>query len=590
MMSAPPQLPPRKPGAIRYTQAGSSNGAPSPQPASFHDPFFLASVERYRAVCQRETELIAKGKSDDAYAVFESFMLEEMKARKVKYGRDEKDEAVKLLGGKESAQSACIPDATSRAEGSTKPNDDSKEQGNAKVDMETIPPSPDVSTVLDKADAIIAPKVPESKQQLLERVKEAISVARALDFVSSDRWAFQSTETEIQSRLENEEQQRHNALDARVRALYDRNAWDEVTSIQEDFEKEQKQIRLQAEKDALQRWKGGYFDPILGKLYGLSAGIWTAYTELLNVDGDEWDEKQRVETLDNALSAAEYLSEEIQRVEEDLSPRTHQILISAFYADNNWDGARAADEAFEEQNKALRTEMESRKHDRFNEHVESIDVICGRAIKRLRDVYDETRREVEKLLDDIEQKTGDPTPATDAANTEPTHTTTAPLMKASPELITQLEKCSSTLRTLQDLIIHHTNCISTAQTSLHRSSHNLSQSTLYAQNNWEKARAASDAFETLQSQTAQKSRDSLETLRTQLALQPLQDRIKPIIQSHYQQRSGATGDFASSYGKLMHQQWQTRMVSNMLHTMHVSNMSVINNIGSSNTRWEYRWR
>jgi hypothetical protein len=71
------------------------------------------------------------------------------------------------------------------------------------------------------------------------------------------------------------------------------------------------------------------------------------------------------------------------------------------------------------------------------------------------------------------------------------------------------------------------------------------------------------------------------------------DRIKPIVAKINElKEKGLAGDamaFGDAARKLYQQQQLTSHISNMMALRHASNMMIINNIGSSNTRYEYKY-
>ena len=73
------------------------------------------------------------------------------------------------------------------------------------------------------------------------------------------------------------------------------------------------------------------------------------------------------------------------------------------------------------------------------------------------------------------------------------------------------------------------------------------------------------------------------------------DRIKPIVAQLNDLKAKALASGNDPTGQLdalrkLYQQQQTvSMISNMMAMQHRTNMTIINNIGSSNTRYEYKY-
>ncbi|KAG8836347.1 hypothetical protein FRC17_005633 [Serendipita sp. 399] len=80
--------------------------------------------------------------------------------------------------------------------------------------------------------------------------------------------------------------------------------------------------------------------------------------------------------------------------------------------------------------------------------------------------------------------------------------------------------------------------------------------------------------------------------REMLVLQKLASGMTahgPMASSSSSSTAGGGTDALSAMQKMMQQQQQTQMLSNMMWSQHAARMSVINNIGSSNTQWVVRY-
>ncbi|KAJ3041648.1 hypothetical protein HDV00_008925 [Rhizophlyctis rosea] len=167
----------------------------------------------------------------------------------------------------------------------------------------------------------------------------------------------------------------------------------------------------------------------------------------------------------------------------------------------------------------------------------------------------------------------------------------------SEDLVKQLDELQSALKTLTDLMILAEETAHKFRNKHLRSAHNLQRDALYDAENWSEASKLDDAFNTSERTTYDTLSSTTSTLRS--AISDITTRLSAVRDAHYEREqrkkwlasggASGSGDFASAYGKLMQQQMQTQMISNMMWSMHASRMSVINNIGSSNSQWVVKY-
>ncbi|KNC97628.1 uncharacterized protein SPPG_07096 [Spizellomyces punctatus DAOM BR117] len=292
-MSAPPPLPPR-------TKNGTSN---NDHPTL--SPFYATSLSSYQSACQREAELYEQGHVAEAYQIFQAFVEEEGKKRRQFYGRGlekepravNKVEAVRFEG--DEAQKERVPSDPSTptldvkegqgahanvADTTALTNSDdrssvNKEQQNENPEPRpTLPASQDLASALDRA-ALLTSDPPTDLVDLMNKVQEATTQACTLSNLDR-RWEFQSGEDSITQNLDSEASQRREANNNALKAFYGRSDWSGANTLQEAFEQNEKQIRLQNERDALERWRLGYFVPTLDRLAQTSQEIEALYANL----------------------------------------------------------------------------------------------------------------------------------------------------------------------------------------------------------------------------------------------------------------------------------------------------------------------
>ncbi|KAJ3300139.1 hypothetical protein HK104_004059 [Borealophlyctis nickersoniae] len=494
--------------------------------------------------------------------------------------------------------------------------DDNKETAN-ESEVPAIPVSDALAAALEHANTLMSIKNSESAAVLLERANQTIELLRDTQFVSNDRWEFQKKEDKIMETLSDASTRRRQENSAKISALYARNAWDEASRSEEAFEREEKEIKLKQERECNDRWIKEFTEPVLDKLREKVNSAQLVYQTIAR-DESVWNTQERAQALESLHRTTQFVIDDFSNVEEEQRRRNVGVVKSAHYAKSEWEAVNALDEQFEKEEKKVKSAAGLLKHERLTHHVDVIQKMCGGMERTLQEAYDELSREAKAVLADVKEKgklgadgagegkaeggvdakaspaEGEETssadsvdekdkssPPTDSATTKPDAATANPAaIYPSSALITQLETVIKTLESLHTLIDSYKSTTNRARQSLRQSTHELHRATLDA-SNYESYSRVDDAYSASETDISQREMEEFSASRA--ALNSLTKEIITVTRAHhdreYAKRVSSTTTATGAFSVLMQQQMQTQMVSNMLNTMHMTNMSVINNIG-----------
>ncbi|KAJ3032813.1 hypothetical protein HK097_005066, partial [Rhizophlyctis rosea] len=484
----------------------------------------------------------------------------------------------------------------------------------------TLPTSDLLASILTRLTPLTRQVTSDTNIPILTRAEKAAESARNTQFVSDSRWSHHSAETKFQESFDNDSQLRRDALQKKNNKLYDQNRWEEVNRLQEVFDEEEKRVRDSYEVQKLERAKGGFFGPVVAELEGMLIEVWTSYEFLLRAgDGVDfrdldaveaevggWDVQSRLRILQSAFDAAEGVVDEIANVEDELYRQEVQLETSRCYARNDWETAGKLDQAREAREKDRKRVREGERVERWGRLCEGVD----RVLMQVRAVVERDRAEVSAALEGVlvgveaerekerrekerekeeeERREKEGKKKDDGGQEEKK---VFGYHVPSEELVKQLDEASGVLESLTNLLIQTSEFHQRTFSSHRRAQHHITRDALYDSQNWSGASSLDDSFNASETSVV----DSLHSQTTAMReiIQPLTQRVATVRGDHSERESlnrvaAGGGDFASAYAEMMNNQLKTQMISNMMQSMHFSRMSVINNIGSSNTQWVVR--
>lgn len=431
----------------------------------------------------------------------------------------------------------------------------------------------------------------EDSDPILIPLRDRLLPLKDLEWVDSESFAFEDRESKItqkSSELASAKEQDHLA---RQSTLYAQNNWELADSEQKAFQVEGQRRQGVEMKQSLARWRKEYCDPSYEKLHAMFAKAGELHREITQLEGCVNVEEQ-VRLLEETQGAYMEIMQRLDFLTDQLRRRQHELRTAAGYASDDWELITKVDKEKETEDASLVDQRADFKLDKIRLHAQCVKYLIESGIDTLTFHKSSLETELNTVMDSLTQKTtNEELPAEDSADAYP-----------SEELIEQFKESGLALNVLN-------RCINQLHAQIEATDLNMiTEETTPAIN---KAHKKSDwtVAETLQSQQRTKQQDFLDANSGRLtsrneANTTFTDRLTKYITAHNGRKEArlaaivygpgnlgsGSGDSASATTNLMQEQMKTQMISNMMNPMHMSRMQEINNIGSSNTRYEYVYK
>jgi hypothetical protein len=409
-----------------------------------------------------------------------------------------------------------------------------------------------------------------------------------LNWLETERSAFEERENKIESRILEELGERQEAQSLRQTKLYAANQWELADQEAKEFDQETQRQKEEDLRQSLLRWRREYCDPSYERLHANFSTLTGVHKEITQLDGCENVDEQ-VKLLNETQEAFLGVMQQLDILTDELKTRQYRLKVSRARATDQWDMMNKFDREKEEEDKALKEQRGEFKLEQLRLHGRCVKYLIENGVETFTDRKNKIKKELKKVLETLPaQTTSEELPSENSTDACP-----------SDELIAQINESSIVLKSISERINILYSLLQQTEYDLITDETAPAISKAFNSNDWnggEKLRAEQAAQLKHLVDTGAQSRQARDD-----DSKAFSDRLFTYINAHDGRRqtrlkavtygqgtdSGTAGNAASPF---MQEQMRSQMASNTLNSTHVSQMGGINNIGSSNTRYEYVYK
>ena len=454
-----------------------------------------------------------------------------------------------------------------------------------KLKNRTTPPIPE-SVALAQVLASI-PK-PLDVDPSLTPLRDRVTSLKDLNWLETEKSAFEDREHKIESKVLEELGERQEAQSLRQTKLYAANQWELADQEAKEFEQETQRQKEEDLRQSLLRWRSEYCDPSYEKLHSNFSTLTGLHKEITQLDGCENVDDQ-VKLLNETHEAFLGVMQQLDILTDELKTRQYRLKVSRARATDDWDMVNKFDREKEEEDNALKEQRGEFKLEKLRLHGQCVKYLVENGVETLTDRKNKIKKELEKVLETLSaQTTSQELPSENSTDAYP-----------SDELIAQFNESSIVLNSLYERINILYSLLQQKEYDLITDETAPAINKAFNSNDWnggEKLRAEQTAQLKHLVDTSAQSRQARDD-----DSKAFSDRLSTYVNAHNGRRQTRfnavtygqgtdSGTAGSAMRPFMQEQMKSQMVSNTLNSTHASQMGGINNIGSSNTRYEYVYK
>ena len=442
-----------------------------------------------------------------------------------------------------------------------------------------IPPIPKSDTL-----AAILTSLPTlaSPDPILAPLRDRLTTLKDLSWIETDQLAFETREQKITTSLVQAAQSRQESHSARQSTLYATNSWSQADTESKTFDELEQKFKETELKQSTHRWRTEYCDPTYSKLQGIFENVSELHKEVVEMECENTEEQVLLlndvqRTLMEVLGRLDVVTDELRR-------RQFELKVFRGHGMGDWEVINQFEKEKGEEDLVLKEQRREYRLDKVKLHSQCVKYLIDYTTETLSQRKQQVEEEVNKITGVLKESArSEELPKEGSMDAYP-----------SEELIEQLKEAQLALQEIRQ----RTNALYglLEQNELEV----ITEDDAPALN---KACTSTDWTLAEQLNTAQRTKEK-SLIDTNLMSRELRDaegaalsdQLTSLITAHNGRKqarlaaiafSSGAGEEGNAMAQLRQDQMRTQMVSNMLNTMPMSRMSVINNTGSSNTRYEY---
>lgn len=444
-----------------------------------------------------------------------------------------------------------------------------------------IPPIPKSESL-----AAILSSLPElaSPDPVLAPLHERLLAIKDLSWVDNDQYEFDSREDKIASELLAASQARQETHSSHQSGLYANNNWEQADAESKEFDEMEQRHKETELKQSITRWRSDYCDPTYSRLHSIFGDVTALHKEIVETECESTEEQvallnQVQLTLMEVLAKLDIVTDELRR-------RQHSLKVHRGHVTGDWELISQFDRKKDEEDTLLRDQRGEYRLDKVRLHSQCVKYLLDYAVATLSERKKAVEDEMQGILAEMpESAKGEELPVEGSPDAYP-----------SEELIEQFKEARVVLTRMNKRINALYALLEQIELEMIAEEASPALNKAYSSSDFDLAESLS---------TSQRSKEK-QILDTYLASRETRDvesttfteQLYSYISAHNGRKQArlqaialfAGGGSGDAMSKLMQEQMKTQMVSNMLNTMHMSRMSVINNVGSSNTKYEHVYK
>jgi len=435
-----------------------------------------------------------------------------------------------------------------------------------------IPPIP-------KSDAlvVILSSIPEpvSPDPILATLLERLNAVKELTWVDHEQHEFDSREDKIAKDHLAASQARQEVHSVRQSSLYAENSWEQATAESETFDELEQRYKETEIKHSIARWRSEYCDPTYTKLHSIFGDITALHKDVVETECENTEEQ--VELLNQVQQTLMEVLAKLDVVTDELRRKQHSLKVHRAHVTGDWEMVQVLDKEKEEEDHLLREQRGEYRLGKVTLHVQCVKYLVDYMVENITERKKQIEDQIKRTLEEFpESSKSEKPPHEGSMDTYPSEALLEQLQEAQ-RILTRMCQRVNTLYTLLEqnelrvIAEESTPALNTAQSA----------------SDW-------DTVETLKAEQNVKETHLLdENLKTREVRNAentaLSDQISSYIAAHNGRKQARLEAIALSAGggeggngegnattKLKEDQMKPQMVSNMLNTMHMSRMGVIN--------------
>jgi hypothetical protein len=407
-----------------------------------------------------------------------------------------------------------------------------------------------------------------------------------LSWVDNDQYDFDSREDKISDELLAACQLRQEDHSARQSAFYAHNSWEQADAESNAFDEVEQRYKETELKQSITRWRSEYCDPTYSRLHSIFGDVTALHKEIVETESCENTEEQ-IELLNQVQRTIMEVLAKLDVVTDELRRRQHSLKVHRGHGMGDWEVIQQFDKEKEEEDNLLKEQRGEFRLDKVRLHAQCVKYLIDYTVETLTERKKQVENEVTRILEEFPGSArSEELPLEGSLDSYP-----------SEELIEQFKEAQVVLTGMNERINTLYTLLEQVELEVIAEEASPAVTKAYASTNWdtaEKLNSEQRAKETDLFDTNLKSREIRDAENTAFS-----NQISTYVIAHHGRKQARleaiafSGGGASGNGdgnameKMMQQQAKTQMVSNTLNTMHMPRMNVINNIGSSNTRYDY---
>lgn len=418
--------------------------------------------------------------------------------------------------------------------------------------------------------------------------RNRLTPLKDMKWLETDQQSFDDHEHKFESEILEELGKRQEAQSLRQTKLYAANQWELADQEAKDFEQETQRQKEKELRQSLQRWRNEYCDPSYEKLHGHFSKLSGLHKEITQLEGCE-NVDQQVTLLNETQDLFLGVMQRLDVLTDELRRRQHQLKVSTAQATDDWDMVNRFDREKEEEDNALKEQRGGFKLEKVRLHGQCVKYLVDNGVETLTDRNKKIKTELEKVLETLPaEATSEELPSQDSTDAYP-----------SDELIAQFSEASIILNSLHQRINTLYSLLQQKEYDLIGDETAPAINKAFNSNDWnggEKLRAEQAAKLKYLVDASAKDRQARDEENKIFS-----DLLARYVAAHNGRRQArpkaiAYGPAADSglsenaLNQVAQEQMRTQMVSNTLNSMDMSRNGIVNNIGGSNTRYEYVYK
>lgn len=420
-----------------------------------------------------------------------------------------------------------------------------------------------------------------SPDPILAPLRDRLTALKDISWVETDQLAFDTREQKITTTLLQAAQSRQESHSARHSTLYATNSWPQAVTTFDELEQKYKETEL---KQTIHRWRTEYCDPTYSRLHGIFGDVSGLHKEVVEMECENTEEQ--VLLLNDVQKTLMDVLGKMDVVTDELRQRQFELKVFRGHGMGDWEVINQFEKEKGEEDLVLKEQRGEYRLDKLRLHSQCVKYLIDYAVETLSQRKQQVEEEVNKIIGGLKESARiEELPKEGSMDAYP-----------SEELIEQFKEAQLALNDIRQRINVLYGLLEQTE---------LEVITEEAASALTKAYSSTDRTLSEQLNTAQRTKEK-SLIDTNLKSRELRngegnafsDQLTSFITAHNGRKqarlaaiafSSGAGTAGNAMAPLMQDQTRTQN-GNMLNTQHMSRMSVINNIGSSNTRYEYVYK